>query len=82
MDSNYRSVLCWWWWGGIFWREREVGTERFSREEGNERVVLVGWRKGKSELRGRVVGKVGGEESSGKSTRLDSRHLTALRNGK
>lgn len=58
MDSNYQSVVWWWWWGGISWgKEDEI--KRFSREEGDGRMVSMGWRKEKSVLRERVVGKVG-----------------------
>jgi len=66
--------------GGIFLEgEREGGIEGFGREEGNERVVSMGWREEKSVWRGRVVGKVGGERnqagSQPGSTRLDSTGL-------
>lgn len=38
---------------------KEDEIKRFSREEGDGRMVSMGWRKEKSVLRERVVGKVG-----------------------
>lgn len=52
--------------GRDFWGGKKGEIKRFGREEGEGRMVSMGWRKEKSVSRERVVGKVGREESSEK----------------